>query len=435
MKGKNVNPPYPLQLPEALIGRDASKAEMLDAFRETCRGNAGMLVVPGHSGMGKTSLVEWLAEPVRNRNGLFVQGKFDQYHQNLPYYAVRKALERLWDQIATFNRVTREKIHDDIRDALGGLGHLLVELIPDIRGIFPESGGAIDAGIGFAEARHRFAFVIRNFLKAVSLPEHPVVLFLDDWQWADAASLELIKGIHTDTCLKYFLLVASYRDEEVGPHHPLHTLLSELNREAKPPVVVWVGPLARLDIEAYVESALDAPVAEKKRFIDLIYSQTRGNPFHIRAFLSFLHETEKLAFDSSKKLWRWDAGTDLPIDIVDLFVRRLKRFGPESRDLISLAACLGNQFDGASLQAIGGCTPDTCRDLIGNFIDAGLVVKVGSGAASDDTAYRFFHDRVQQAAFQLIAPAKLPVLRLKIGRLLLAGLDRKAVDNSLFVFN
>ncbi|MCG8614830.1 MAG: AAA family ATPase [Desulfobacterales bacterium] len=427
-----MNPPYPLKLPEALIGRDASKTAMLEVFRETCRGNTGTLLVPGHSGMGKTSLVEWLAEPVRTRNGLFVQGKFDQYHQNLPYYAVRKALVRLWDQIGTFNRMTREKIHDDIREALGDLGYLLVALIPDIRGLFPDSSEVKDTDIGFAEARHRFASVIRTFLKVVSLPEHPVVMFLDDWQWADAASLALIKGIHTDTSLKYFLLVASFRDEEVGIHHPLYTLLSELNREAAPPVVVRVGPLGRADVEDYVERALAAPVVEKNRFIDLVYTQTRGNPFHIRAFIAFLHEKEQLVFDTSAATWRWDAGNDLPVDIVDLFVRRLKRFSPESRELISLAACLGNQFDGPSLQAIGDCDSDDCRDLMGPFRDAGLVIPLDSSVASDNATCRFFHDRVQQAAFQLIGPERVPVIRLKIGRLLLSRLDSDAIGDRLF---
>ncbi len=430
-----------LKIPETLIGREPAKEKMFSTFENICRGQTGTLLVPGHSGMGKTSLVQWLKEPVQSKNGVFVQGKFDQFHQSTPYYAVREALIKLWYHIESFNAVTRKKIHKELYRSLGELGVLLVDLIPDINRIFEKKIRIEDNSINFIEARQRFATVIRKFIEAVSLPEHPVVMFIDDWQWSDAASMELIKRFQIEKSLRYFLLIASYRSEEVGTYHPMNTVITELHQQVNPPEVITVGPLDNKDIGTLIAAALGSPVDEMDRLVDLIREQTGGNPFHIKAFLEYAYESGRISFDSDSNHWEWDLDEQLPDGIVDLFAQRLERFSSDNRELISLAACLGNHFDLDSLKTITHCSSDDCSTRLMPFRESGLILRADTGSnriekksknQPEPQWFRFMHDRVQQAAFLLIAPDKIARIRLKIGRLLLSQFYRKENHTPLY---
>lgn len=432
--------PTQLQIPDQLIGRESSKTQLFKNFEYICRGRNKTLLIPGHSGVGKTSLVNWLRKPVHAKNGIFVQGKFDQYHQNTPYYAVQSALDLLWENIRNRNAPARKKLEKDIYDALGDLGMLLTEMIPGIRRIFPKPPRIEDTGIGFAEARHRFAAVIRKFLEVVSRPEHPVVMFIDDWQWADAASMALVNEIQRDTSIGCFLMIASYRDEEVGRHHPMHDLITELGRRTDPPEMIRVLPLGKNDIHTLVANTLVPHVQNMDAFITLIQEQTQGNPFYVKAFLEYLYDGGQIRPDPDSGAWKWTRSGKLPGSIVDLFARRLKAFDPEHQSLISLAAFLGNRFDLDSLATIANRSAETCRTLMQPFISAGFILpslpdRQPPGhdfGPEEPERLRFMHDRIQQAAFLLVAPDDVAPLRLEIGRLLLSRLSPGQMDARLF---
>jgi predicted ATPase len=190
---KNHLGPHQLNIPHKLYGRDNSMQLLLSAFNRSSCGYGEILLVPGQSGIGKTSLVQSLQIPIEAKNGWFVQGKFDQYQQNTPYYAVRQALSQLWQKMHPDTDIEVELLHERIRQAVGDLGSLLVTLIPEIGRAFDKQTQIEE--IGLLEARHRFTNVIQKFLQAVCLPDHPIVMFVDDWQWADSASLELLRDL------------------------------------------------------------------------------------------------------------------------------------------------------------------------------------------------------------------------------------------------
>lgn len=417
----------------SLIGRDDAKARIHSIFEEIGRGEGKILLVPGHSGTGKTSLVQWLAKPVRLENGLFVTGKFNQYHQNTPYYAVGQALSALWHKIYPLID-TDPGLEARLREALGDLGFLLGSLIPEIKTLFGEVPRSEE--ISYVEARHRFTTLIRNFLKTVCLPEHPVVVFIDDWQWADSASLELLRALGGKNRIRYFLLIASFRDEEVDATHPLSPVIADLNRRTAPPEVLEVKGLKAPAVKKLIEDALEAPLARPEAFIDEIIGITRGNPFHIKTLISFLYDEGALRLDPGDRLWHWHLEPDRPRAIVDLFARRISRLEPESRELISMAACIGNFFDLDTLGLISHLSGPKCRERLTPLLEDGLVLVPGNEnqAASPvpGTSFMFLHDKVRQAAYLMIDADKRPGLHLEIGRLLLAGLTPDETGNRLF---
>ena len=416
-----------------LIGRDADKARLLKVFKEAGAGSGRVVLVPGHSGIGKTSLVHWLETPVAKDNGIFVTGKFNQYHQNTPYYAIRQALGKLWNRIIRSDADSGSRLIDEVRWALGDLRFLLVGLVPEMGSVFDDPAGSQDSSINFIEARHRFTRVIIDFIKTVSRPEHPVVIFLDDWQWADSASLELLKGLHSSSQLGFCLIIASYRDEEVDESHPLSPAIASMNRRPLPPETV---PVKRLDQDAVRQMiccALDGTVNGLDEFTRRIWEQTRGNPFHIKAFIGFLHGVGLLCFDPASRIWHWQLKEDLPGDIVAIFIRQLDRFSPKGKRLISRAACLGNFFDLSTLAVISRRRPQDCLEVMAPLIADGLLLEVDEkGASAQGPSFTFLHDRVQQAAYLLIDPEDRPSIHLEIGRLMLASLKPEELSLRLF---
>ncbi len=216
-----------------LFGREKTAERLLSIFKKTSRGYGQLLLVGGHSGIGKTSVIEWLKEPVQARNGIFIQGKFDQYQQHSPYFPIRHALSSLWKAIQGVHGRESDQFNAELREKLGEHGTLLFEIIPEIREVLRIDTVAEE--ISPLEAQHRFVNVIRTFLQVAARPERPLVMFIDDWQWADNASLEFLRTLLAGSRMNYFLLIASYRDEDVHGDHPLLPVINELDVQISPP--------------------------------------------------------------------------------------------------------------------------------------------------------------------------------------------------------
>ena len=207
-----------LIIPNKLYGRDREVLILLDSFESISSGHGQVLLVPGSSGVGKTALVQELQVPISDRNGFFIKGKFDQYQQNIPYFAFRQALTELCRKLQSGNEQEYARFKAEILQSVGNLGQVLVEFVPEFESFLGSQPPLGD--ISPQEARHRFADVFRNFLKVICKPEHPLVLFIDDWQWADAASCELLRQLQVGVTLRYLQVIVSYRDNEVGLGHP-----------------------------------------------------------------------------------------------------------------------------------------------------------------------------------------------------------------------
>lgn len=428
-----------LVIPNRLYGREGQVDSLLEAFERISSGRGEVLLVPGASGVGKTALVQQLQGPIRDRNGFFIRGKFEQYQQNVPYFAFRQALGGLCRELQSKDPQQSSRFKASILQAVGDLGQVLVGLAPEF-GSFLGPQPPLES-ISPQEAGHRFAEVCRNLFKVVCWPEHPLVLFIDDWQWADAASCELLEQLQVGTTLRYLLVIASYRDNEVSSEHPLMSAVDALRRHAVPVEVLAIEDITANDVQSLVADTLLPATADVARLAALIHATTRGNPFFARSFLSYLHELELLRFDEASQSWQWPADlihrTDLPGDVVELFVLRLLRLDPGSRELFSLAACLGARFDLDALSTVSGRTPGDCLTRLGSSQATGLLLPLegvggSTGRANAPNAWAFVHDRVQQAAYSLIEAAERPAILLNIGRLLLARLDPKKLEERLF---
>ncbi|MFZ4440112.1 MAG: ATP-binding protein, partial [Syntrophales bacterium] len=421
-----------------LYGRDRDIVTMLESFERAGGGHGEVLLVPGPSGVGKTALVYGLQKPVLERNGFFVRGKFEQYQQNVPYSAFRQALTGLCRELERTEQRLRFKA--DILQAIGNLGQVMVDMAPELElflGAQPPLGE-----ISPQEARHRFAGVFRNFLKVICRPEHPLVLFIDDWQWADPASLELLQQIQAGITIRYLLLVVSYRDSEVNVGHPLLHAVDMLRSHAVPVVALPVKNITAGDVRELVADTLQPAVEDIEGLAAVIYGKTRGNPFFARSLLIFLNEISVISFDNTRNCWQWrldkSAEAGLPASLVKLFALKLRRLDTASQNLFSLAACLGARFDIETLGMISGLNPEACLTLLFSEPAKGLLLRWEGGGDNSPLpglratkACTFRHDRVQQAAYTLIDPAELPHVLLKIGRMLLASLTPEQLSERL----
>ncbi len=421
-----------------LFGREKTAERLLSIFKKTSRGYGQLLLVGGHSGIGKTSVIEWLKEPVQARNGIFIQGKFDQYQQHSPYFPIRHALSSLWKAIQGVHGRESDQFNAELREKLGEHGTLLFEIIPEIREVLRIDTVAEE--ISPLEAQHRFVNVIRTFLQVAARPERPLVMFIDDWQWADNASLEFLRTLLAGSRMNYFLLIASYRDEDVHGDHPLLPVINELDVQISPPEKLEVKNLSEQDVRQLIGSILPGEIEDLDGLTAMIREITGGNPFYTISFLEFLHETRSIYRDTPSPVWKWRIDTQhCPDDIVELFLLRLKLFKADTRDLVSFAACLGNRFSLKNLESIRSLRAGDSKSILSPLVRKGLLLQKGPGSGEEERSlleyeqdYAFLHDRVQQAAFLLIEPGRISSIHLQIGRTLFNLLSRKAFEEKIY---
>ena len=418
--------------PDRLYGREREIAALTDSFERVCTGYGEVLLLPGSPGVGKTALAQEAAGPILRRNGFFVQGKFDQYQQSTPYFAVSQALTELCDQLLAGSARHRERWREDVLRAVGPLGRLLVDLAPGFEALLGPQ--PLLTEIGPQEALHRFSRMLGSFLQTICRPEHPLVLFIDDWQWADPGSLRLLRQLQIGSALRYVLVIAAYRDNEVDAAHPLTSTLSDLRRQGVRVTSLGLNDLRGDDVARLVGDTVRPASADTGGLAAVVHARTRGNPFFVRSYLSYLQESGLIGFDETRRQWHWDQdrieAADLPDDVVDLFVRRLGRLEEAPRELLSLAACLGNRFDVGTLSIISERPAEEVTAALSAPQTA--VMLAGRGDGDDDGERRFLHDRVQQAAYSLIEAAELPAIHLRIGRLLLASLPPERLTERSF---
>ncbi len=425
------------EIPAKLYGRDHQIEQLQSAFRSICKGNGLLLLEPGTSGAGKTSLIQNLGITVQNMSGWFVQGKFEQYNKSIPYFAFKKVLHEIWTAMQALEESLLNKVKTNIQKGVGEFGYILTDLLPEFKD-FLDFQTKTDE-INFQEARHRFIKVIKNFFISVCRPEHPVVIFIDDWQWADTASMELLKNLRIGSELRYVLFIVAYRDEEIDESHPFYAALSVLKREDIPRQIIEVPNLTKCEVTEMISDTLQPNVENQEALAALTYSHTTGNPFYTRAFLEFLHENGSIRYEPGEARWRWRVDErELPPDIVELFLKRLRGFPPETQTVLSLAACLGNRFKEETLSIVAKRSLDECRKILDPVLEKKLLIipdKTGDISSHTDHPeprwILFFHDRVQQATFQLLEPEKLTRIRLGIGRLLLSTLSEENLDERL----
>ncbi|MBK7002519.1 MAG: AAA family ATPase [Rhodoferax sp.] len=429
------------QIPQKLYGREREIESLLNAFERVSQGHTEMLLVAGYSGIGKSALIHEVHKPIAHKRGFFLSGKFDQYKRNVPYSSLIQAFGGLLQQLLAENHARLNTWRDKLLHALGGNAALITEIIPELELIIGPQAPA--AELPPTESQNRFQRVLQQFVHIFAAASHPLVLFLDDLQWADPPSLQLIESLMKAQNEKYLLLLGAYRDNEVNAAHPLMAMLDDLQKGGAMVQTLTLAPLHLEQVNALISETLHAPPQDTLALAQLCFTKTAGNPFFLNQFLHAAYEAYFITFDGTANIWKWDIAQILNLgmadNVVDLMVSKILKLSPRTQQVVKLAATIGNQFDLKTLAIIHEQSAmETATDLW-ESLQAGFILPLDNSykflQESDTGAniqYRFLHDRVQQAAYSLIAESQLQPLHLRIGRLLLKNTPSDTLDEYIF---
>jgi predicted ATPase/signal transduction histidine kinase/CheY-like chemotaxis protein len=431
------------RIPSHLYGRRHEQAALRSAAERAAMGAKELLLVAGHPGIGKSALVRELAAPSARGHAYFIEGKFDQYQRNVPYSALASAFGSLVSQLLTEPEGPLARWRRAVRAALDPNAQLLVDIIPDLAFLLGPQPPV--ARLGPTEAENRFHVVFQRFLEVLCSAEHPLLLFLDDLQWADTASLRLMKRMMLDPAVHHLLIIGAYRDEEVDAAHPLTLVLDQLRAEHAAIERIAPGPLGIDDVRQLLAATLQRSPDDCTELAELVLAKTEGNPFFVNQFLHTLHQDRLLAFDHTLRGWRWDLAAirslGITDNVVELMIARIRKLPPATQRVIELAACAGNGFDTGTLAILCEEEPAATHDHLLPAVELGLLVPLSAseprpagGSAPDLAAgaHAFAHDRVQQAAYALVAGADRSRVHLRIARLLQQALPPAQREQRVF---
>jgi predicted ATPase/signal transduction histidine kinase/GAF domain-containing protein len=420
--------PNRLLIPEKLYGREHDVAALLQAFERTvAEPELQVVLLSGYSGIGKSSVVSELQKALVATRALFGAGKFDPFGRDVPYATLAQALLGLVRTVLGVSEVELGHWRSELGNALGPNGRLLTDLIPDLELIIGPQPEVPELAPG--EAQNRFQLVLRQFVAVFASPEHPLVLFLDDLQWVDAATLKLIESLVTDRPHLPLLLIAAYRDNEVHPLHPLASVLASVRQSSRAVHEVALDALRYHEIRQLVADALHLGTERVESLARIVWEKAGGNPFFTIEFLRELAEHELLSFDASAREWTWNgeriSSRGYTDNVVDLMAGKLIRLGHASLEGLKRLACLGNKTSRTTL-ALATATPEeSLEEQLSEAVQAGVLLSVDGG-------YAFPHDRVHEAAYSLVPGPVRDDLHLRTGRRLLSALRTGAAGARLF---
>jgi len=420
--------PDRLVIPEKLYGRAREIETLLSSFdRVVAGGRPELVLVSGYSGIGKSAVVNELHKPLVPPRGLFASGKFDQYKRDIPYATLAQAFQSLIRPLLSKSEQELSKWRNTLHEALDPNGQLMMGLVPELKAVIGEQPAVPE--LPQREAQARFHLVFRRFISVFARPEHPLALFLDDLQWLDAATLDLMEYLLTQPNVNHLMLIGAYRDNEVDPRHPLVRKLQTMRQAGALLQDIVLAPLTREDLEQLIADSLHCDPGHARPLAELVHHKTSGNPFFAIQFVSALFEEGLVTFDHVKGRWSWDLNrihakgyTD---NVVDLMVRKLTRLGPETQNALKQLACLGNTAEFTILGVVYRDSIEQMHTQLAEAVGAGFILR------SKDS-YQFLHDRVQEAAYSLIPQALRAEAHLRIGMLMAADTPPDKLEEGIF---
>jgi PAS domain S-box-containing protein len=443
-------------IPEKLYGREAEVKTLLEAFERVSdpplppltKGGKEIMLVAGFSGIGKTAVVNEVHKPIVRQRGYFIKGKFDQFKRDIPFSAWVQALENLIRQLLSESAAELQKWQVKILEALGENGQVIIDVIPELEQLIGKQPN-VPALEGIS-AQNRFNLLFQKFIQVFATKEHPLVIFLDDLQWADSASLKLMQLLMSETNTRHLLLMGAYRDNEVFPAHPLMLTLDEIRKDSATVNQITLAPLDQPSLNRLIADTLSCPAERAIPLTELVFAKTKGNPFFATQFLKSLYEDGLIAFDFNASYWQCDIAQvkalALTDDVVEFMAVQLQKLPVNTQEVLKLAACIGNQFDLATLAIVHEKSQSETAADLWKALQEGLVIPISEvykffqdsesvevAQASDlSVPYKFLHDRVQQAAYFLIPENKKQSTHLEIGRLLLRNTLEAEREEKIF---
>ncbi|MEH1942380.1 MAG: AAA family ATPase [Nostoc sp.] len=434
-------------IPEKLYGREHEVETLLKAFDRVTNNQTELMLVAGFSGIGKTALVNEVHKPIVRQRGYFIKGKFDQFNRNIPFFAFVQAFRDLMGQLLTESDAQLSTWKNKILQVLGEQGQVILEVIPELEQIIGQQPPATE--LSPSAAQNRFNLLFQKFIQVFTTKEHPLVIFLDDLQWADSTSLKLMQLLMNESGSGSLLLIGAYRDNEVSAAHPLILTLDEIAKTNANINKIILAPLSEKSLNQLVADTLNCSLETTETLTQLVYQKTKGNPFFSTQFFKALYQDRLINFDLDSGSWQCNIAQlktlALTDDVVDFMVLQLRKLPESTQDVLKLAACIGNQFDLATLAIVSENSETETATYLWKGLQEGLIIpqsevyKFYVGRETEDLAqssltvnYKFLHDRVQQAAYALIPESKKQSIHLQIGQLLLSKIPIIKQEERIF---
>ena len=432
-------------IPQKLYGRESVVNKLLATFERVSQGSSEIVFVSGEAGIGKSSVVQEIYGPITQRRGYFIAGKFDQLHSDVPYASLTHAFRSLIRQLLTENEVQITVWRERLLAALGANGQVIIDLIPEVEKLIgPQPSVAFLPPV---EAQNRLHLIFQKFIHVFTGPTHPLVLFLDDLQWADAASLALLQHIVTTPDNHHLLVIGAYRDNEVDELHPFLLMRREIHANVDRVEQIVVEPLGLSHVNQVIVDTLKCPPGKAAPLAALVLSKTNGNPFFLNEFLQSLYSKSLLTFDIHSHSWHWDTAyiqaQDITDNVVELLSDKIFNLEEETKEILKLAACIGNRFDLHTLSIISEKSPKEVAVRLQRALAERIILPLNSaykilsldvqGLADAVTIeYKFTHDRIQQAVYAFIPEEEKQTVHYRIGQLLLSKTPREQRESKIF---
>lgn len=403
-------------LPNILYGREKEVAFLWESFQRCSRGSREIVFLSGRSGIGKTSIVSEIHKSVVENNGFFIRGKYDHHDTSIPYSGIIHAFEELINQVLTFSEEKLEIWRNQMNMALGNNGQIIVDILPVVEQLIGEQPPL--NYLPPVESQNRFNIVFKNFVRVFANELCPLMIFLDDLQWADQASLDLISVLLLDVDLNYLLFVGAFRDDETDDNHILSLMMDQMKKEKVPLTEVKIEPLSKVQISQMISGALAKSEKEVDQLAELVHAKTKGNPFFIKEFLKTLYRTNLIQYvedrnDFSKSGWRWDVlrirQENITDNVIELMVGKFKNLSKDTIEILKVACCLGIRFDLATLGRILNRTEFQIVGDLKEAINEGMLLK-------EKTKIAFVHNKVMEATYSLLSEENKKDIHYRIGR-------------------
>ncbi len=434
-----------------------SRKESHISGSKTSNAKIEVILVAGASGMGKTVLINELHKPIVRDRGYFIRGKFDRLQQDIPFTGIAQAFRHLIEQILSENKQSVDRWKAALAKAVGDNGQIIVEAIPEIEWLIGKQPPL--AQVDSTAAQNRFDRTFRKFFQVFTRSDRPLVIFLDDWQWADSASLKLIQlltnpnnvvseditGKPRDLNPINLLLVGTYRDDEVSSAHPFWLTVETIEQMEVPVTTIALKPLSTSHIEDLIVDTLRCDREIVVPLAQTIARNTQGNPFFTAQFLKMLYDEEFISFNFDTSRWEWDLAqikaAALTDNVLELVTHQLLKLPPQTQEMLQLAACIGNKFNLNILATIAERSPAETSQILWEALQAESIVLLSADVYCDreelsnrqqKITYQFLHDRVQQAAYELIPVDRRCEKHLQIGQLLLNQLSEEEQESQIF---
>ena len=427
--------PDMFHLSQKLYGREKEIEILLNTFEKVRHGGCEMMLVTGYSGIGKTSLVKELYKPITCHHGYFTSGKFENF-QLIPYSALVNAFRELIKQILSESDTSILKWKENLLSAMKPNAQVIIDVIPEVELIVGHQSPV--KILGPVESQNRFRMVFQNFIQVFCQTGYPLVIFLDDLQWADLDSLKLIELIMTDKETCYLFFIGAYRDNEVNAAHPLMITLEKIRKEG---VFINQITLDALRIEHINQLLADSLYTDVKTVLplgNLLAKKTLGNPFFIDIFLKSLYSEKFLIFNPEIRSWEWDMEKILKFgvtdNVVDLLTDKIKKLNGDTQEVLKLAVCTGNQFNLNLLSDVYKKSIEETETKLFEAVMEGflIIIKYTLYGSEKKINYKFSHDRIQQAVYSLIEASEKKAIHYRIGHILLQNTSSRNLEQEIF---